>query len=65
VQRIEAVASGRTIHLQDAPSAAELEAPALRAAFSDANGDGRIIARAYDYAVGSRAEIARVAVGQD
>ena len=43
----------------EAPSAAE-----LRAQFTDANGDGRIIARVYDYAVGSRVEIARVAHGR-
>ncbi len=56
VRRIYAVPNGRTIYLQDVPTAAE-----LRAAFTDANGDGRILARAYDYAVGSRVEIARIA----
>ena len=60
VRRIDAVPSGRTIYLQDAPPAAELAAE-----FTDANDDGRIIARAYDYAVGSRVEIARTADGHN
>ncbi|MBD3291559.1 MAG: hypothetical protein GF393_01435 [Armatimonadia bacterium] len=55
VQPIEAVPEGSTIYLQGAPSADE-----LRAQFSDSSGDGRILARARDYAVGSQAEVVRV-----
>ncbi len=55
VRRIDGVAEGKTIYLQGRPSAAELEQE-----FTDANGDGRIIAQAYDYAVGAQVEIAGV-----
>jgi hypothetical protein len=55
MQPIRAVAEGRTIYLQGAPSAEE-----LRAQFTDANGDGRILAYAHDYAIGARVEVARV-----
>lgn len=55
VRKIDAVPHGRTIHLQDNPPARQLEQE-----FTDANGDGRTIAYAYDYAVGARVEIPRL-----
>ncbi len=56
VRRMDGVAEGKTIYVQGSPSAAELERE-----FTDANGDGRIMANAYDYAVGAEIEIARSA----
>ena len=55
VRTIDAVPHGRTIYLQDNPPAGQLERE-----FTDTNGDGRIIAHAYDYAIGARVELPRL-----
>jgi len=52
VRRIDGVAEGKKIYLQGQPAAATLEKE-----FTDANGDGRITAQAYDYGVGAQVEI--------
>ncbi len=49
--RVLALAHGERVHLQE-----QVSAEALRAEYTDANGDGRITATAYDYGIGMRVE---------
>lgn len=50
-RRVEATPAGQSVRLADSPSAER-----LRAEFTDTNGDGRIMAHVYDYAVGATVE---------
>ncbi len=59
MRRIEGLAGGTSIHLAGAPPADQ-----LREEFADANGDGRIMARVYDYGVGAGVEVAQTSARQ-